>query len=223
MSTAFDTVLASALDQLSLPGILIGHRRISPNDDRALLAEEAEAFSGAAAVVRRASGAARLVARQLLKQLGFPPSALPKAGSGEPIWPTGVVGSLAHDDQVAIAAVARSNAIVTLGVDVEPAEPLPHDLLAMVATAEEQLKIADDPFGGRLLFAAKEAVYKAVYPIDRVFLEHHQIVIDLANQRASTRTGRSVELRFCAAGHIVTVGFIRNSAAVVSSAAASIQ
>jgi 4'-phosphopantetheinyl transferase EntD len=216
MWTADDAVLASALDQLRLPGILIGHRRISPRDDRTLLADEVDSFSRSAAEVRRASGAARLIARQLLKQLGFPASALPKARSGEPIWPTGIVGSLAHDAQIAIAAVARSDAIVALGVDVEPAEALPPGLLTMVATAEEQLKIADDPFSGRLLFAAKEAVYKAVYPIDRVFLEYHQIAVDLANRSASTETGRSVELRFCVVEHIVTVGFIRNRAPVPS-------
>ena len=48
----------------------------------------------------------------------------------------------------------------------------------MVATRKERLKISDDPFRGRLLFVAKEAVYKAVYPLDQAFLDHHDVEID---------------------------------------------
>jgi 4'-phosphopantetheinyl transferase EntD len=45
---------------------------------------------------------------------------------------------------------------------VEPAEPLPSELLHLVSTPNERMYLAADPFRGRLLFVAKEAVYKAV-------------------------------------------------------------
>jgi 4'-phosphopantetheinyl transferase EntD len=208
MSTATDASLQSAIAALAPPGVMIGHRLISPGDEHALLPEEAPAFATSVVQVRRASGAARRAARELLTRLGYPSTALPKGPSGAAIWPPGVIGSLAHDARVALAAVAMDRDVGALGVDVEPAECLPSELLDMVATAQERRRIADDPYRGRLLFAAKEAVYKAVSPLDRVFLDHHDVEVDLAAGAAVTRTGRAVQLRFCVASHIVVVAFI---------------
>ena len=83
--------------------------------------------------------------------------------------------------------------------------PLPPDMLDLIATRAELRRIADDPLGGKLLFAAKEAVYKAVYPLDRVFLEFHDIEVDLAGRTAVTRTGRAVALRYCISSHVVVL------------------
>jgi 4'-phosphopantetheinyl transferase EntD len=208
MIASVDSSFQSAIDTLSLPGIMIGHRLISPGDERALMPEEAAAFAASVVEVRRASGAARIAARELLTRLGHPDCALPKSPSGAPIWPAGVVGSLAHDYRVAVAAVGHSRDIATLGIDVEPAEALPADLLDLVATPQELTKIADDPFQGRLLFVAKEAVYKAVYPLDQTFLEHHDVEVDLAGRKAVVRNGRVVELRFSMFAHIVALAFL---------------
>jgi 4'-phosphopantetheinyl transferase EntD len=201
----------SAIDALSVPGIAIGHRLISPGDEHALLPEEAAAFAASVVKVRRASGAARIVARELLAELGYPGCALPRGVAGAPIWPTGIVGSLSHDARVAIAAVGRSRDVGAIGIDVEPAECLPSELLDMVATPQERLKIGDDPYRGRLLFVAKEAVYKAVYPLDRMFLEHHDVEIDLADRKAVVRNGRVVDLRFCLSAHLVALAFLDRS------------
>ena len=83
--------------------------------------------------------------------------------------------------------------------------PLPGDMLEMIATPQELRRIADDPLRGKVLFAAKEAVYKAVYPLDRVFLEFRDIEVDLAGRRAMTRTGRVVALRFRLSSHVVVL------------------
>jgi 4'-phosphopantetheinyl transferase EntD len=133
---------------------------------------------------------------------------LPKARSGAPVWPAGVVGSLTHDSRVAVAAVGTSRDVGALGIDVEPAEILPSELLDMVATPQERLKIDDDPYGGRLLFVAKEAVFKAVYPLDQTFLDHHDVQVDFADRKAVVRNGRVVELRFCTSAHLVALAFL---------------
>jgi 4'-phosphopantetheinyl transferase EntD len=65
--------------------------------------------------------------------------------------------------------------------------------------------MTDDPLRGKLLFAAKEAVYKAVHPLDRVFLEFHDIEVDLAGRKAVTRTGRVVALRYCISSRVVVL------------------
>src|SRR5687767_5942009 len=104
---AADSVLQHAIDALAVPGVLIGHRLISPGDELALLPEELNAFASSIDKVKRGSGAARIVARRLMAQLGQPHQAVPKAASGAPIWPSGIVGSLAHNSQVAVAAIAK--------------------------------------------------------------------------------------------------------------------
>jgi 4'-phosphopantetheinyl transferase EntD len=144
----------------------------------------------------------------LLKGLGQPECALPRGPGGAPGWPAGVVGSLAHDSRVAVAAVGRCDDVGAIGIDVEPAESLPPELLELVATPQERLRIDDDPYQGRLLFVAKEAVYKAVYPLDQRFLDHHDVQINFADRKAVVRNGRVVELRFGIAAHVLALAFL---------------
>jgi 4'-phosphopantetheinyl transferase EntD len=197
--------LQRSLEALVLPGVRIGHRLISEGDEHALLREEREAFASSVVRVRRASGAARMVARELLVGLGHLRHAIPKSASGVPVWPAGIVGSLAHDAEVAVAAVALRRDYSGLGIDVEPNEPLDRDLVAIVATAAERRRICDDPHRARLLFAIKEAVYKTVYPLDGRFLEHHDVEVCLNSCRASVQGGRVINFRVCVATHIVAV------------------
>ena len=203
--TSVDPSLQRELNALAPPGLLIGHRLISPGDEDALLDEEAASIASAVVAARRASGAARIVARELLAQLGHPRAPLPKSASGAPVWPAGIAGSLAHDDEVAVAAAGRQRDIGSVGIDVEPAVLLPPDTLELIATPNEQRNIADDPLRGKLLFAAKEAVYKAVYPLERVFLEFRDIEVDLAAREAVTRTGRGVALRYGVSPRVVVL------------------
>ena len=135
-------------------------------------------------------------------------AAIPKSRGRGPIWPSGIVGSLAHDCRVAVAAVGNSEDLKGVGVDVEPVETLPDDLLHLVTTSRERARMESDPCRGRLLFVAKEAVYKAVYPLDHVFLGHQDIEIDLANQQALVRNERVLQLRFCISSHLVALAFI---------------
>jgi 4'-phosphopantetheinyl transferase EntD len=201
--------LQVAIDALSLPGIIVGHRLISRGDENALWPEEIPAFTSSIDKVRRASGAARIVARQLLRRLGRPECALPRGSGGAPTWPTGITGSLAHDSSVAVAAVGMCSDMDGIGIDIEPAESLPTELLGLVATPRERLTIDNyDPYGGRLLFVAKEAVYKAVYPLDRTFLDHHDVEINFPDRKAITRNGRIIDLRFSIAAHIMALAFL---------------
>jgi 4'-phosphopantetheinyl transferase EntD len=205
-----DPVFQSAIDTLALPGVAVGHRLISPGDEHALLKEEVPALAASVVKVRRASGAARIVARQLLTQLGYPNCALPKGPAGAPVWPAGIVGSLAHDSRVAVAAVGMRADVGALGIDVEPAECLPSELLDLVVTPQERLNLGDDVYRGRLLFVAKEAVYKAIHPLDQTFLEHHDVEVNLSERKAVVRGGRVVELRFSiSAHHLVALAFLR--------------
>jgi 4'-phosphopantetheinyl transferase EntD len=199
-----------SIDDLAAPGIFVGKRLISDGDEGALLPEEAEGFASSVIKRRRSGGAARIVARELLGRLGCSNmTALPKATSGAPIWPAGIVGSLAHDSRFAIAAVARRCDVGALGIDIEPAESLPFEL-DLIATPRERLRLGSHRHLGRLLFTAKEAVYKAVHPLDDIFLEHHDVEIDFDARKAVVLGGRVLDLRFSISTSLVTIAFIRN-------------
>jgi 4'-phosphopantetheinyl transferase EntD len=211
MHASHNNSLRSAIHSLAIPNIIVGHRAISPGDETTLMPEEAYAFSSSALVVRQASGAGRMVARDLLASLGFLGCAIPKATSGAPIWPAVVVGSISHDSDFAVAAVALNEHVSALGIDIEPAEYLPTDLLDLVVTERELARISDDPYRGRLLFAAKEAAYKAVFPLTNLFLDHHDVEIDLKKCMALIRQQWRLELRYCISSHLIVLAYIRTS------------
>lgn len=204
-ATEFDPALRAALQSLPVPGVLVDHRLIQAGDEDALLESESNSIASGLVAVRRASGAARIVARRLLAAIGCPTCALPKGPTGAPSWPAGAIGSLAHDQSVAVAAVARAGAFRSIGIDIEPAVPLPAEMIELVTTPRERATLDGDPLRGRLYFTAKEAVYKAVQPIDPVFLEFHDIEVDLDAGRALVRSERAVNIRFCAASHVVAL------------------
>lgn len=206
--TSATNSLQQAIAALQMPGVAIGYRFISIGDEQALWPAEREAFANSVEKVRRASGAARLVARQLMARLGHAEEAIVKAKSGAPIWPRGLTGSLAHDSDVAVAAIAKIGDFASLGIDVEPSEPLDDNLLKIVATTSELERIADDPFQGRLLFAIKEAIYKAVYPLDQTFLDHHDVEVNIRECTARTSGGRTVQFRYAVSSHLVVLAFI---------------
>jgi 4'-phosphopantetheinyl transferase EntD len=184
-----------ALARAAHPELRAACRKIADGDELALTPAELHPMGRAVASVRRASGAARIVARTLLAELGASPAVeLPRTISGAPRWPPGFVGSLAHDAEYAVAAVARAPSIRGVGIDIEPALPLPKDLLETIATPGERAQLEGDLVSARLLFCIKEAVYKATHPIDGVFLEHHDVEVRLASSVAITGSGQSLRI-----------------------------
>jgi 4'-phosphopantetheinyl transferase EntD len=169
-------------------GVRVGARAIAPGDEARLWPEEAAALVGLRSERLRASGAARALARDLLAEFGAPPCAIGRDGAGVPLWPPGFAGSLAHDETHALAAVARSER-PALGVDLEPDAPLADDLAGLVATSAERARYDDALLRRPILFVVKEAVFKALFPADRRFLDFHDIEIDLDSGRARTKFG----------------------------------
>jgi 4'-phosphopantetheinyl transferase EntD len=203
-----DPAIAVALTALTPAGVSVGHRVIAAGDENALLEEEAEAFERSSTRVRRESGAARHVAREILGAWGFVAPPLPRTGKGPPKWPPGVVGSLSHDDTIAVAAVASAEAYRGIGIDVEPAVPLSSELVELVATPLERRRYAASILESRVLFAVKEAVYKAQFPSDGVFLDFQDIEVDLELKRAVTRNGRNVAISVTSVPRVLAFAFI---------------
>ncbi len=206
-----DPSLQRVIDTLNVPGLLIGHRIISHGDELALLQEETGSLSFLPFERRRASGAARHVARQLMNSMGFADRPILRGTFGAPIWPAGVIGSMAHDDRIAVAAVGLRCDLDAVGIDIESINPLPLNMFEMITTLRERRAIADNPLAAKLLFVIKEAVYKAAYPLDHKFLDFHDIEVDLASQLATTRTGRTLTLYWCVLSHLLVVATVHKT------------
>ncbi len=116
---------------------------------------------------------ARHCARLAMGRLGLPESPILKGDKGEPQWPDGVVGSLTHCEGYRGAAVGRRSAVRSVGIDAEPHGVLPDGVLDAVSLPAERCEIAALPDGlhwDRILFCAKEATYKAWFPLTRRWL-----------------------------------------------------
>jgi 4'-phosphopantetheinyl transferase EntD len=136
-----------------------------------LYPQEADAIARAVPKRRREYATVRLCARRALTRLGAP-AGPPLAGRrGAPQWPAGVVGSMTHCDGYRAAAVAHSSAFAGLGIDAEPNGPLPEGVLEAVSLPGERVRLAElsaarpEVSWDRLLFSAKEAVFKTWYPL----------------------------------------------------------
>ncbi|UXA08760.1 4'-phosphopantetheinyl transferase [Mycobacterium sp. SMC-2] len=126
----------------------------------------------------------RHCARVAMGELGLPPVPILKGEKGEPCWPDGVVGSLTHCTGYRGAVVGRTEAVRSVGIDAEPHDVLPDGVLNAISLQEERHELASLPEGlhwDRILFCAKEATYKAWFPLTKRWLgfEDAHVVFDL--------------------------------------------
>jgi 4'-phosphopantetheinyl transferase EntD len=172
LADLFPTVVASAELFSDPPGVV-------------LFDSEIASLSGAVTARRLEFGTVRHCARLALGELGYPPVPLLRGPAGETQWPPGVVGSMTHCHGYRAAAVARAADVSGLGIDAEPHEPLPEDVLSVVALGQEQihleqLRAADDSVcWDRVLFSCKESVYKAWFPLTRRWLGYEDVSVTI--------------------------------------------
>ena len=137
---------------------------------------------------RREFATGRACARAALARLGEPPVAILRGDRGSPAWPPGIVGSITHCAGYRAAAVGRAADLLAIGLDAEPDQPLPDGVLNVVSLAAERDRLRDlaraapGPSWDRMLFCAKETVYKAWFPLTGRWLGFHDadITIDAA-------------------------------------------
>ena len=110
------------------------------------------------------------------------PSPILHGRDREPLWPPGIVGSLTHCAGYRAACAARRCHVAAVGIDAEPHAALPPGVLDQVATAPERAWLRDAPAGvqwDRVLFSAKESLYKAWHPLARRWLAFEDAVVDI--------------------------------------------
>lgn len=166
-----------------LPGAAAVVEAFGDPSEAALYPQEREQMRLAVDRRVREFATVRHCARRGLARLGVAPAPILSDENGAPQWPEGIVGSMTHTQGYRAAAVARANDLASLGMDAEPHEPMPAEILTMVGLPDELRHLADlaqrtpEVFWDRLLFCAKEAVYKAWYPMTGAWLDFNEASI----------------------------------------------
>jgi 4'-phosphopantetheinyl transferase EntD len=139
-----------------------------------LFPEERAVIARAGDKRRREFTTVRACARDALAELAIAPAPVLPGASGAPQWPPGLIGSMTHCEGYCAAAVARQTDLASVGIDAEPQGPLPEGVLDAICVPDDvagldavaRTGVAAD----RLLFSAKEAVYKAWFPLAQRWL-----------------------------------------------------
>lgn len=158
----------------------------------ALHPDERAQVAAAVAKRQREFAAGRVCARRLLRQLDLGADALLSDDDRVPRWPEGVIGSITHSAGQCAVAVARSDALRALGLDLERADAVRPELWRRIfrpseierlhsAPAERQPRLA------ALAFSAKEATYKCLFPESRVALGLRDVEVELDLQERRFR------------------------------------
>lgn len=142
---------------------------------------EVPASLAAAVPSRRAEFVAgRICARGALLALGAASTKVARGSDGAPEWPAGFVGSISHTAEYAFAAAAQVSHARGLGLDVERIsrfETTPR-ITRIVSTPAERERFDFSTETLAIVFSAKEAVYKCLYPLLRTFLEFDSVELD---------------------------------------------
>ncbi len=138
------------------------------------VASEAEAFEYeeegrhlANSVIKRRNEfiSGRRCARMALNHIGQVSCALPTDSNGLPVWPSATIGSITHSRGLCCAVAASAEKMIYLGIDLEKTNRLSPRAMERVVHPLESAVIGDDQALASLLFSAKEAYFKAQFPI----------------------------------------------------------
>lgn len=140
-----------------------------------------------AALVRARGGriseftAGRSAARDALADCGVTQAVLPQSKGGPPVWPAGHTGSITHARGWALAVCGPTHVVGGLGLDIELRNP---DLDLSTIANRTEIAQTTDHLAGRI-FSAKEAAYKAQYPLTGRMCDFPDIEICFAPARRS--------------------------------------
>lgn len=151
-------------------------------DPQRLWPEERPAVRQAVPRRQREFAAGREAARDAMARIGVRPVAIPAGPDRAPIWPSGLVGSITHTNQLCVAIVGRRDQVHAVGIDIEEARPLQADLWETICTPEELVVVMSLPAAERglqvtRLFCVKEAYYKWQHPQTQRMLEFSDVQV----------------------------------------------
>ena len=114
--------------------------------------------------------AGRVLARELLGRLGVNAHTIASGPKREPLWPSGIVGSISHNELFCAVVVAQNSVVTSVGIDIETTGRIDRQLWGHLFTEEEtkhllQLEPVAQTRQATVFFSIKEAFYKYQFPI----------------------------------------------------------
>lgn len=189
-------------------------------NDNMLLPEEASATANFSKKRLDEFTLGRVCAREVLATMGYAGFPVRVGDARQPVWPENLVGSISHTGDIAICAIARAQDIVGIGIDIELISPDSFDLLGIVASAKEHATLSPSlkhsSYMAKLLFSAKESVFKCQFPLTGKWLEFKDVTLTLDHESRQFETeievpGRTLGISGTwdmTAQYILTIGWI---------------
>ena len=122
----------------------------------------------------------RICAGEVLSKLGtIGQPVLRDPQTREPLWPEGISGAITHSGNWAAAAAGKTSDVSGIGIDLEDLERQVDSRISRhVCIPEEQkwLQECGEDFLEqylKIIFSAKESIFKAFFPYSRTYLHFH--------------------------------------------------
>ena len=122
----------------------------------------------------------RICAGEVLSKLGtLGQPVLRDPQTREPLWPEGISGAITHSGKWAAAAAGKTSDVSGIGIDLEDLERQVDSRISRhVCIPEEQkwLQECGEDFleqNLKIIFSAKESIFKAFFPYTRTYLHFH--------------------------------------------------
>lgn len=202
-----DARLTRHLSTLLPSGVLGGVRSIQPCDEDGLTRKERLSLGRRVVKSMRASGAARSIARALSASVGYADHEFLRSSTGSTIWPGNLIGSLAHDEEFAAAVLCPASRLGGIGVDLEPIGHIDDALARLILRPDEVGPANSASLTPKAVFCIKEAVFKAVHPVDGIFLDFQDVHLDFSSRSALTSYGRRVRWEVWTETHLLAVAW----------------
>jgi 4'-phosphopantetheinyl transferase EntD len=167
---------------------VIAHASAGPGDPCELLDAEREVTAGVSAVRAQQFAGGRLCARWGLRELGVADRPLVVGPGGQPDWPEGICGSISHTEGLIVAVVGHTDRLGRrrIGIDAERRGRVHEGLYRHLFTEAEISLLAADPepdLLATMIFSAKEALYKAQYPLTSSWVGFGDVTVVIEGDR----------------------------------------
>ena len=162
--SAHPSILDSALKELLPLGVECAVRMI-PEEAAFEYSAEEQAMRTAGEYRKREFVSGRNCAREALARLDFPQGPILADDFGVPVWPEGSLAVISHSRGYCSGIAADSLSYRALGLDLEQTNRLSASAIERVVHRLEQDYVQGDQKKATLMFCAKEAFFKAQFPI----------------------------------------------------------
>jgi len=104
-----------------------------------------------------------------------------------PIWPASIVGSISHTENRAVAAVGQRAFVKGIGLDIENLQrPVNIGIQRHVCVSQEKEWLSQFPpdqleFFVKIIFSAKESIFKCLHPLTGIYLDFRDARIGLVD------------------------------------------